>query len=64
MPVDLRSVVPIVPTGLPDNRSHHNAAWIFELELRLVTNVSKRSSKTRKLLKSIIYIVILFLSDY
>eukprot|EP00434_Breviolum_minutum_P015443 symbB.v1.2.013607.t1/scaffold968.1/size148170/2 len=24
MPVDLRSVVPIVPTGLPDNRSHHN----------------------------------------
>ena len=26
MPIDLRSVVPIVPTGLPDNRSHHNAA--------------------------------------
>ena len=26
MPIDLRSVVPIVPTGLPDNRSHHNVS--------------------------------------
>ncbi|CAK9076934.1 unnamed protein product [Durusdinium trenchii] len=24
MPIDLRLIVPIVPTGLPDNRSHHN----------------------------------------
>ena len=28
MPIDLRSVVPVVPMKLPDNTSHHNAAWL------------------------------------
>jgi len=30
MPVDLRTVVPVVPTKIPDNRSHHNVEGLTD----------------------------------
>lgn len=44
MPVDLRSVVPIVPMDLPDNRSHHNVEGLTDPGSASGSSYKKNSS--------------------
>lgn len=45
MPVDLRRVVPIVPTDLPDNRSHHNVEGLTDPGSASGSSYQKSKSK-------------------